>query len=87
MIEFLGAEFGLDRVDAYILCSVAGDLRMHEVVSWRPCDWMGILTFDIRWTCQTMWYVILCRHSDGYMANRYSADWHDDAHVRARIVE
>ncbi|KIK39083.1 hypothetical protein CY34DRAFT_808665 [Suillus luteus UH-Slu-Lm8-n1] len=32
MIEFLGAEFGLGRVDAYILCSVAGDLRMHEVV-------------------------------------------------------
>ncbi|KAI0693135.1 Formamidase [Cerioporus squamosus] len=32
MIEFLGAEYGLSKVDAYILCSVAGDLRMHEVV-------------------------------------------------------
>ncbi|OJA14547.1 hypothetical protein AZE42_03167 [Rhizopogon vesiculosus] len=32
MIEFLVAEYGLDRVAAYILCSVAGDLRMHEVV-------------------------------------------------------
>ncbi|KAG2144412.1 uncharacterized protein EDB93DRAFT_1289602 [Suillus bovinus] len=32
MITFLVAEYGLDRVEAYILCSVAGDLRMHEVV-------------------------------------------------------
>ncbi|KAJ8597201.1 Acetamidase/Formamidase [Rhizopogon salebrosus TDB-379] len=32
MIEYLVAEFGLDRVEAYMLCSVAGDLRMHEVV-------------------------------------------------------
>ncbi|OAX37974.1 Acetamidase/Formamidase [Rhizopogon vinicolor AM-OR11-026] len=32
MIEFLVAEYGLDRVGAYMLCSVAGDLRMHEVV-------------------------------------------------------
>ncbi|KAI0350746.1 Formamidase [Trametes cingulata] len=32
MIEFLHAEKGLKREDAYILCSVAGDLRMHEVV-------------------------------------------------------
>ena len=33
MIAFLGAEHGLSAVDAYMLCSVAGDLRMHEVVS------------------------------------------------------
>ncbi|KAJ2984705.1 hypothetical protein NUW54_g10410 [Trametes sanguinea] len=32
MIEFLVAEYGLTRENAYILCSVAGDLRMHEVV-------------------------------------------------------
>ncbi|KAI0737177.1 Formamidase [Daedaleopsis nitida] len=32
MIAFLGAEHGLSPVDAYMLCSVAGDLRMHEVV-------------------------------------------------------
>jgi acetamidase/formamidase len=32
MIDFLVAEYGLDRVEAYMLCSVAGDLRMHEVV-------------------------------------------------------
>lgn len=33
MINFLEAEFQMDRVAAYMLCSVAGDLRMHEVVS------------------------------------------------------
>ena len=33
MIAFLSAEHGLSAVDAYMLCSVAGDLRMHEVVS------------------------------------------------------
>ncbi|KAI0325073.1 Formamidase [Cubamyces sp. BRFM 1775] len=32
MIGFLVAEYGLERADAYMLCSVAGDLRMHEVV-------------------------------------------------------
>ena len=32
MIEFLVAEYGLDKVGAYMLCSIAGDLRMHEVV-------------------------------------------------------
>lgn len=33
MITLLGVERGLSRVEAYMLCSVAGDLRMHEVVS------------------------------------------------------
>ncbi|CCM05238.1 uncharacterized protein FIBRA_07448 [Fibroporia radiculosa] len=32
MIAYLGAEHGLSRMEAYMLCSVAGDLRMHEVV-------------------------------------------------------
>ncbi|OSX62520.1 hypothetical protein POSPLADRAFT_1055895, partial [Postia placenta MAD-698-R-SB12] len=32
MIAYLGATHGLSRTDAYMLCSVAGDLRMHEVV-------------------------------------------------------
>lgn len=32
MINFLEAEYKMDRVAAYMLCSVAGDLRMHEVV-------------------------------------------------------
>lgn len=33
MIEFLGVEHGLGRTEAYMLCSVAADLRMLEVVS------------------------------------------------------
>jgi acetamidase/formamidase len=32
MIDYLCAEKGLSRVDAYFLCSVTCDLRMHEVV-------------------------------------------------------
>ncbi|KAJ7758014.1 Formamidase [Mycena metata] len=32
MIDFLCAEHALDRVAAYMLCSVAADLRLHEVV-------------------------------------------------------
>jgi len=31
-MEFLGERHGLDREEAYALCSVAGDLRIHEVV-------------------------------------------------------
>lgn len=36
MIQFLVAEYEMDRVAAYMLCSVAGDLKMHEVVSLKP---------------------------------------------------
>jgi acetamidase/formamidase len=32
MIWWLGAEKGMSPADAYILCSLAGDLRIHEVV-------------------------------------------------------
>lgn len=32
MIDFLCAEHKLHRTEAYMLCSVAGDLRLHEVV-------------------------------------------------------
>lgn len=32
MLDFLTEKHGLDREDAYILCSVAADLRIHEVV-------------------------------------------------------
>jgi acetamidase/formamidase len=32
MIEWLGHEHGLEAVDAYVLCSLAGDLKVHEVV-------------------------------------------------------
>ena len=33
MITFLMEVHGLTRVEAYMLCSVAADLRLHEVVS------------------------------------------------------
>ena len=32
IIDTLVAEKGLTRIEAYFLCSVAGDLRLHEVV-------------------------------------------------------
>ena len=32
MIEWLMAEFGLERSDAYIICSIAGDLHISEIV-------------------------------------------------------
>jgi len=32
LIDHLGRERGLDRQEAYALCSVAADLRIHEVV-------------------------------------------------------
>jgi acetamidase/formamidase len=32
MIDWLAAEHGLSREDAYVLCSLAGDLRIHEIV-------------------------------------------------------
>lgn len=36
MIAFLVETYGLEPTAAYMLCSVAGDLRMHEVVSHLP---------------------------------------------------
>lgn len=44
MIEFLGARYGLDPPDAYALCSVAGNLRIHEVVD-AP-NWVVGLELD-----------------------------------------
>ena len=32
MVDYLEEEHGLDRADAYVLCSLAGDLRIAEVV-------------------------------------------------------
>ena len=32
MIDYLVAEHGMDRTDAYVLCSLAGDLKIAEVV-------------------------------------------------------
>ena len=38
MIGHLGHRYGLDREEAYALCSVACDLRVHEVVD--PPNWV-----------------------------------------------
>ena len=38
MIDVLTAEHGMSPVDAYILCSVCGDLRINEIVD-RP-NWV-----------------------------------------------
>ena len=32
MVSWLVDEHGLSREDAYVLCSLAGDLRIHEIV-------------------------------------------------------
>ena len=32
MIDLLSGQHGLSAVDAYMLCSVAGDLRISEIV-------------------------------------------------------
>jgi acetamidase/formamidase len=50
MIDWLVAEFGLERSDAYIICSIAGDLHISEVVdapNWivsmhMPLDVLGV---------------------------------------------
>jgi acetamidase/formamidase len=45
MIDHLGANFGLDAVDAYALCSVAGHLRIAEVVD-AP-NWVVAMDLDV----------------------------------------
>ena len=63
MIKTLGIEHGLLREDAYMLCSVAGDLRMHEVVRRSIISLPSVLILvrsnypTRRSICQTMWYV------------------------------
>lgn len=71
MIAYLVAEHGLDRVEAYMLCSVVGDLKMHEAVRRRvffdPCTRRLMITkFHGRWTCRfnyVMSYVFRDRSS------------------------
>jgi acetamidase/formamidase len=49
MIDHLGRERGLSREDAYILCSLAGDLKIHEVVdspNWIVGCFMPDAVFD-----------------------------------------
>ncbi len=48
MISYLGRELNLSREDAYMLCSVAADLRIHEVVD-AP-NWVVGLAIDKRLT-------------------------------------
>lgn len=43
MVERLSGNFGIDPVEAYILCSVCGDLRISEIVD-RP-NWIVSLYF------------------------------------------
>jgi acetamidase/formamidase len=43
MIDWLGGEHGLSPKDAYLLCSVAGDLKFSEIVD-QP-NW--ILSFSM----------------------------------------
>lgn len=58
MIAYLVAEHGLHRVEAYMLCSVAGDLKMHEVVRGRVLlEWVIDGCFHDRWICRIMSYV------------------------------
>ena len=47
MIQYLASSRGLSREEAYVLCSVAADIRIHEVVD-RP-DWVvgAMLPLDI----------------------------------------
>ena len=51
MITYLGVEKKLDKVEAYMLCSVAADLRLHEVVSnscpLRPLAFLWRLQVDM----------------------------------------
>jgi acetamidase/formamidase len=49
MIAWLGEEHGLSPDDAYVLCSVAGDLHIHEVVDagvWNVGMTMPLAVFD-----------------------------------------
>ncbi len=39
MIDWVVREFGLSESDAYIICSIAGDLRISEIVD-AP-NWIG----------------------------------------------
>jgi acetamidase/formamidase len=48
MIEWLGEEHGLTREDAYVLCSVAGDLKILEIVDagvWNVAMTMPLAVF------------------------------------------
>lgn len=55
MIEFLCATYQLSRVEAYMLCSIAADLRLHEVVCLTVYQPKILTHSSSRSTCQIMW--------------------------------
>ncbi|PPQ72684.1 hypothetical protein CVT24_012662 [Panaeolus cyanescens] len=52
MITYLENEYKMNRVDAYMLCSVAGDLRLHEVVDMPNYVTSTIPASDVRESIQ-----------------------------------
>jgi acetamidase/formamidase len=49
MIDWLGSEHGLSAEDAYLLCSVAGDLKISEIVdqpNWIVSFYMPLTIFE-----------------------------------------
>jgi acetamidase/formamidase len=49
MIELLGREHGIPAIDAYLLCSVCGDLRISEIVdipNWTVSFYFPRVVFD-----------------------------------------
>ena len=49
MVDFLGARRGMAAVDAYMLCSVCGDLRISEIVdvpNWTVSFYLPRVVFD-----------------------------------------
>ncbi|MGC1521728.1 MAG: acetamidase/formamidase family protein [Steroidobacteraceae bacterium] len=49
MIDLLGSQYGMPAVDAYLLCSVCGDLRISEVVdlpNWTVSFYFPRIVFD-----------------------------------------
>jgi acetamidase/formamidase len=49
MIDLLGAKHGLSAVDAYMLCSVCGDLRVSEIVdmpNWVVSFYFPLIVFE-----------------------------------------
>jgi acetamidase/formamidase len=51
MIEWLVDSHGLSAADAYLLCSITGDLRIVEVVDagvWNVAMTMPLAIFDVQ---------------------------------------
>lgn len=49
MIDWLGSEHGLSPDDAYLLCSIAGDLKISEIVdqpNWIVSFYMPLSIFE-----------------------------------------